>query len=149
MVKSHINNSSTQQSLLLYLETANKSSVPVFKLFYRSLFSEQYKRNLRDKIFFLLNILVRSSAVRFEFCYPNCQSFHFFNESLQTLLSKDYEKMKIIAYLSKNQNSKVNCSITKLSCQKQFSYLAYKAVSFKFNKKEFRILILSFFEGHL
>ena len=54
----------------------------------------------------------------FTFQEPTIKSFNFFNESLQTLLSKDYEKMKIIAYLSKNQNSKVNCSITKLSCQK-------------------------------
>ena len=54
--------------------------------------------------------------------------------------------MKLIVYLIENQNSKENCSITKRSCQKKFSYLAYKAASFKFNQKDFGILIFNFFQ---
>ena len=55
-------------------------------------------------------------------------------------------KTKFIVYLIENENSKENCSITKLSCQKKFSYLAYKAVSFNFNEKDFRILVFNFFQ---
>ena len=66
---------------------------------------------------FSIEVLFQGTC-SFTFQEPTIQCFNFFNESLETVLRKEFAKMKIIAYLSKNQNSKLSHSITKLSFQK-------------------------------
>ena len=54
--------------------------------------------------------------------------------------------MKLIVYLIENQNNKGNCSITKILCKKDSTYLAYMTVCFNFHKKDSGTLVFRFQE---
>ena len=54
--------------------------------------------------------------------------------------------MKLIVYLIENQNNKGNCSITKILCKKDCTYLAYMTVCFNFHKKDSGTLVFRFQE---
>ena len=54
--------------------------------------------------------------------------------------------MKLVVHLIGKQNSKANCSITKLMCKKKFIYLSDMSVYTKLNNKDCGTLLLKFFE---
>ena len=87
-------------------------------------------------LFFSGNVLVTHATILFTFWKPTFQYFNFFDESLKTLLRKDFEKLKLIVYFIENQNNKANCSIIKILCKKYCTYLAYMTVCFNFHKKD-------------